>query len=532
MMIRHVSLFIAFFTLVAFIAPGSAVNSGVNTIALGGEVFIGEEGLDISDCIGNATQLAWFASGTSPSSNVPDYVLAVGDPADFYVSPEIFADRAGLWYQWLGLSPAGPPAVNVLDPYMEMAILSQSTMNVASFGIIPRGDYLNFWASTNLWAVSSRPGYNASTDGPFTFRVKSPDGVIYSALYQDAGTAIPLTGISFSSADATWVPLSPDLGWNTGVTDPSGTAIYKNGLYEVILETDLNGIKDNYRDQDGAEYIGKTVTYAHPVSIVSDAITLTASTTALTRGNQFIVSIAGMPSAAYLIWVENTGQMTGLPGDQPPFLLPSQSGLKRDPTGGPYTYGGYQYQGGAGQTVQEDVPAYPDNGTVYYGLVTLKDTGTRTIAWQTTAETRDRVYSIRVERGPPGSDGLPPAFSDATEYRTSRVEIQVAKGTVTIASSGGKGPVPEQVGLLPDSGSAAGTVSPTTLPEATLPATPVGTPDLLSEATSSATPVMTESSFTTPTQAVSPLPTRAPGFSGMIALAGLGAVVFFSARRR
>jgi hypothetical protein len=530
-MIRHGCLFIAFFTLAAFIAQGSAVNTGVNTIAQGGEVFIGEEGLDISDCIGNASQLAWFASGTSPSSNVPDYVLAVGNPADFYVSPEIFADRAGLWYQWPGSSPAGSPAVNVLDPYLEMAIISQSTMNVASFGIIPRGDYLNFWASTNLWAVSTRPGYNASVDGPFTFRVKSPDGAIYSALYQDAGTVIPLTGISFSSADATWVPLSPDLGWNTAVTDPSGTAIYKNGIYEVTLESDLNGIKDNYRDPDGEDYIGKTVTYAHPVSIVSDSIALTASTASLTRGNQFLITIDGMPSAAYLIWVENTGQMTGLPGDRPPFLLPSQSGLKRDPAGGPYTYGGFQYQGGAGQTVQEDVPAYPDNGTIYYGLVTLKDTGSRTLAWQTTAETKDRAYTIRVERGPPGPDGLPPAFTDATEYRTAQVEIRVGKGAVTIAASGGQGPPLEQMDLLPDSGSVTGTVSPTPLPGATRPATPEDTPDLPPKATLPDNPSMTETPITKPTHSASSLPTRAPGFCGIIAMAGLGVVAFFQDRR-
>jgi hypothetical protein len=512
-MTRHGSLcFIVLFALMVLIVPGSAVNTGVNTIPQGGDAFIGEEGLDISNCIGNTSQLAWFGSGTSPSADVPDYVLTIGDPTNFYVSPEIFTERPGLWYQWTGSSPAGPPAINIVDPYIEIAIICQNTMNVASFGIIPQGDFLNFWVSTNLWTVTNRPGYNASVNGPFTFRVRSPEGAIYTALYQNASSTIPLTGISISSADATWVPLPPPVenGWNTGVTDSSGTKIYKTGLYEATLECNLNGIKDNYRDRDGADFVGKTITYPHPVSIISDTIAITTSTKSIVRGNQFLVTINGMPSTAYIIWVENTGQMTGLSQDQPPFLLPSQSGLKRDPAGGPFLYGGYQFQGGSGRTVREDVPASPDNGTVYYGLVTLRDTGTRSIGWQTTAETRDRVYTIRVERGPPGPDGLPAIFSDATEYRTARVDIRVEKGMVTMAASGERGSFPDQDNGAPYPASVTETVSPTLPPETPPPSTLATT----------LTPLPT------PTPTPSPRPTQEPGFEVSIALMGLGAIAF------
>lgn len=430
--------FIVFLILMVLVPAGSAINTGVNTIAQGGEVFIGEEGLDISNCIGNATQLAWFGSGTSPSANAPDYILTIGDPVNFYVSPAIFADRAGLWYQWQGSSPAGPPAINILDPYIEIAIIAQSTLNIASFASVPQGEFVNFWVSTNMWTVTNRPGYNASVNSPFTYKVKSPDGAIYTALFQNATTAIPLTRISISSADATWVPLWPpiDTGWNTGVTDPSGTRVYKTGVYEATLECNLNGMKDNYKDPDGADYVGKTISYPHPVSVISDTLSITASNTSIVRGNQFSVTIAGMPSAPYMIWVENTGQMTGLPQDQPPFLLPSQAGLKRDPVGGPFAYGGYQFQGGGGRTVREDVPPFPDNGTFYYGLVTLRDSGTRTIGWQTTQETRDQKYTIHVEQGPPGPNGLPDIFSGITVYRSADIDIQVEEGSVTVVAAG------------------------------------------------------------------------------------------------
>jgi hypothetical protein len=88
--------------MVVLIAQVSAVNTGTNTITPGGDVFIGEEGLDISSCIGNATSVAWFGSGTNPAADVPSYILDIGDPGSFYVSPFIFSKREGLWYQWRG----------------------------------------------------------------------------------------------------------------------------------------------------------------------------------------------------------------------------------------------------------------------------------------------------------------------------------------------------------------------------------------------------------------------------------------------
>src|SRR5690606_4537231 len=111
------------------------------------------------------------------------------------------------------------------------------------------------------------------------------------------------------------------------------------------------------------------------------------SESTIVRGNQFSITLRGMPSEVYIIWVENTGHMTGLSKDQPPTLRATQSGLRFDPASGPYTFGGYQFQGGNGRTVKEDVPLSPVNGTLYYGRVSLSSTGSRTIGWQTTSDT-------------------------------------------------------------------------------------------------------------------------------------------------
>jgi len=502
--------------IILFVAPVSADNTGVNTIAPGGDVFIGEEGLDITGCTGNATRLAWFGPGASSSTDIPEYTLDVGDPGTFYVAPLIFAERTGPWYQWYGSMPAGSIAFNVLDPNLDIGILSQATGGSVSWGNIPQGDFLNFHISSNMWVVSRRPGYDPARDGIFSYKVTSPEGTIYSALHQNSTYSIPLTGISVNSTYDTWVPAPPpynENGWNTGLTDSSGTLIYGPGIYEVTVETNLNGIKDNYRDAEGAEYTGKTVAYPEPVTIGSDTLTMKVSDTTIVRGNQFSITLRGMPSTIYVVWVENTGHMTGLPQDQNPTLRASQSGLRFDPESGPYLFGGYQFQGGNGRTVKEDVPDSPVNGTMNYGRVSLSSTGSRTIGWQTTSDTKDRTYTIHAERGPPGPNGLPDIFSTVTDYTSAEVDIRVEKGSVTIvAEKDTTSPEYEEITPTPP---VTVLVSPTSLP-ATLPP---------------AIPETSVSTIPTPSPTQSPTPTQSGGFGVGIALAALGLFIQIVLRR-
>ncbi len=500
--------------IIVFIFPVSAENTGVNTIAPGGDVFIGEEGLDITGCIGNATRLAWFGPGASSSTDIPEYILDVGDPGTLYVAPLIFAERNGPWYQWYGSMPAGSIAFNVLDPNLDIGILSQATGGSVSWGNVPQGDFLNFHISSNMWTVSRRPGYDPTQDGIFSYKVTSPEGTIYSALYQNATYSIPLTGISVNSTYDTWVPAPPpynENGWNTGLTDSSGTLIYGPGPYEVTVETNLNGIKDNYRDAEGAEYIGKTVAYPEPVTIGSDILTMKVSDSTLVRGNQFSITLKGMPSRIYIVWVENTGHMTGFPQDQPPTLRSSQSGLRFDPVNGPYLFGGYQFQGGNGRTVKQDIPDSPANGTLYYGRVSLSSTGSRTIGWQTTSDTKDQTYTIRAERGPPGPNGLPDIFSTVTDYIRAEVDIRVEKGSVTIVTEkNDKAPEPEEE--LPES-----------IPSTTSAPTPVTLTTVI--------PATSISTVPTPFLPYSPAPTQSGGFVAVIALGGLAMAALFLRHR-
>ncbi|HPM61550.1 MAG TPA: DUF3821 domain-containing protein, partial [Methanoregulaceae archaeon] len=84
--------------LVLLIMPAGAVT---NVISTGDQVFIGEEGLDVSAAVPvTAHQIAWFSPGSNPQTDVPAMIVPLGDKHDFYVSPSQFGHATGIWYSW------------------------------------------------------------------------------------------------------------------------------------------------------------------------------------------------------------------------------------------------------------------------------------------------------------------------------------------------------------------------------------------------------------------------------------------------
>ena len=66
----------------------------------GGEVYLGEEGLDISYAIPYPyTSIAYFPAGSSPGRDQPLEIMQVSQ-GRFSVIPDLFYDRTGAWYQW------------------------------------------------------------------------------------------------------------------------------------------------------------------------------------------------------------------------------------------------------------------------------------------------------------------------------------------------------------------------------------------------------------------------------------------------
>jgi hypothetical protein len=420
-MIKRFSLaLIAVVVLAALMLPASAAT--IKQVPQGGDVFIGEEGLDVSAAIGTATQVAWFASGNDPATSTPDYVLTVGTPTSFYVSPQTFVGKTGNWYQWAGT--VGPVAFNVVDPAIVVKVWDNTAGKDVSGKSVPPGNYLNFRIETNTYSVTARG--DAGTQGFVKVRVKTSDGAVYTSLFETTSASYPIDNMRPTSDLWYWRPNPPadGQGWNTGVLDANGARMYKAGTYTVYAELDLNKIKDNYKAPDGSDYTGKTISSTQTVTITADTVKIEASKDVVVRGNPFSVTITGRPNTEYYLWVKGTGQMTGAALDQPPLLVASQKDVTNDPVGGPYTIGSYQYEGGAGRTIKQDVPAAPSNGVYYYAKVKTSNSGTVTVGWQTSQATKDKKYTFRVER------------FDGSAYKSDEVDVKIEKGTVTVVAAG------------------------------------------------------------------------------------------------
>jgi hypothetical protein len=271
---------ISLVALAMLILPASAANNVITPTSY--DVFIGEQGLDVSAVVTQAT-VAWFASGTNPNTDAPNYQVSVGNPAQFYVSPADFVGRTGNWYNWNGANQG--VAFNVVDPNLDIKVWDNNANKDVTGKSVVSGSYLNFRVETNTYSVASRQGYNPATDGFVTIKVKTADGATYTALWQSQTVSIPLTKQTVDTSLWTWVAVSPTTGWNTAVVDSAGSKQYKAGTYTVSAELSLNSIKDNYKAPDGSDYTGKTVTALKTVTISGDTVKIEASKDTVVRGN-------------------------------------------------------------------------------------------------------------------------------------------------------------------------------------------------------------------------------------------------------
>ncbi|MDD1693513.1 MAG: hypothetical protein LUQ71_02195 [Methanoregula sp.] len=207
----------------------------------------------------------------------------------------------------------------------------------------------------------------------------------------------------------------------------------------------------------------------------------------LTRGSRFTITITGLPNTAYYVWLPGTFTMTGEPYDQPPVIADNQAKVVKDPSGGPYAIGSYQYNNGGGSTIIDDVaPSTADmSNTNYYAQVTTDTTGQAVVEFQTSVYTATRSYSVKVENPQaPESENF---LVEQKTYSRSASRPMINTPTVTVAT------YPPRPSFTTSSTTSA------TLPPETLP-------------------------VTTPVPATTPLPTRkSPLGAGIAALAtGIG----------
>jgi PGF-CTERM protein len=350
------------------IGTASAAGSLV-TITKGSDVYIGEQGLDISACIlaGNttATGIAYYASGDTPGVNAPSSQLSVTSPGSFYVSPSTFSGNLGNWYQY---PYNGDVAFVVRDPTLTIQIRDQNDNDVNSQAVTA-GTKLTFRIESNLNTIPIQRGV---PNGFATIKVRSPDGTTYTALQTTSGT-LSLVSRSIDNSPYYWI--TPASGWDTGATS-GGNKVYKAGTYTAWIESNLNGMKDNYN------HVGKTISAQVTVTIATDTLKIQSNKDSVTRGNGFAITVTGRPATMYNLFVKNVGS------DAAPTISNNQEGV----------------------VLNSETNVN----------VTTSTSGTRVVGFQTNKDTKDKTWTIRVE-------GL---------GKSDELTVKVSTGTVTIASPG------------------------------------------------------------------------------------------------
>jgi len=487
-------LTIALVALVALVLvavmPAAAVFYPVNsTVNQSASIFLGEQGLNLTHALNQAQNQAvdwagstdadrapanatigWWASAAQVTSTSASKTLDLSTRYyNLYVLSSDF-NYQGVWYL---TTPTGQPilkagtlpigVVNVVDPSLIVYVWdADQSMDVSGASVI-QGENLTVRIDTNMYSAINNPtlrNYNSTAgraDGKgqdatayIDVKVKTDSGNVLSKLYayhtNQATTAVPLTGLAPNTQP--WLLNNNGLNWTTDAWDSTGQFAYPAGTYQVYAESQLNGMKDNYKSGSG-DYTTKTVSEYKQVTINSNTVKISANKDSVVRSKQFSVTVVGKPNQFYHLWVKGTSTMSGGYDDEPPMLVANQAGVVQDPFYAynnpntlPFANGSYVFQN-SGKTIWSDVAhgTYTlgttngvdyrtrlGNGTYVYANVTLDTKGSRTVAFTTSNWTKAQKYTIRVEND----------FGDATvhNYKSDEVDVKVEKGAVTIVAAG------------------------------------------------------------------------------------------------
>jgi len=479
---------LAMFVLIAAM-PVSAFNNGFyyvvrqNIINSGATVFIGEQGLDITGAMSNPegiTTIGWWASAADIGNTPPTTTIETeGRQEAFTVTQAEFDGYEGIWYLVdPATSLAVSPVFNVKAPKLDVSIrdVNQNGADVSGKSI-PTGALLQFQIGTNMYTAlgdfrTSKDDCTDLTesqcDGYINILVKPATGAVLGALYTcgeydvdtgaciDTGDAHSIRQLPVEKQPYTWGKENEGTGpgndflWYTDArTTPLddagrhvGQKIYPAGSYVVSAESKLNNMYDNYM-AGGAAYTGRTVTETKTITLVSDTVSITANKDSVVRSKPFSVTITGKPSTVYNVWVKATNNMILDEYNNAPPVVTKYQVLVRDGSG---ATADYVFQNSGGNKDVEDVafescdPLYRDpwntadpySDCYYsYASITTSTSGTRTVEFSTSANTKAQKFTIRVER----NDGPADDYDEAI-FKGDEVDVKVEKGAVTIVAAG------------------------------------------------------------------------------------------------
>ncbi|MFY9799653.1 MAG: MEMAR_RS02690 family S-layer glycoprotein [Methanoregula sp.] len=456
------------FVLVAVMPVSADLYNGYYKVApninQGATVFIGEQALDISNALATAnaagtptsiTTIGWWASAADIRTTAPTVSFdLIGRANLFTVTQAEFDGYEGQWYlvnaadnNW---AKAGTGAVfNVKAPKLDVSIRDPNQNDGADVSgkSIPQGATLQFQIGTNMYTVLADPslrstvynngGSGLNSDGYLDLVVKTESGTVLQKLYDINNTQQGLTALNVTTQPYTWGRANAGRGpgidfvWNTAALTPTGEKAYPAGTYVVSVQSKLNNMKDNYLS-GAAAYTGRTISETKTITLVSDTVSITANKDSVVRTKPFSVTITGKPSTWYNVWVKNTVTMDIDTYDgAPPVVTKFQENVK---DGSATTYN-YTYQNGGGtktvgQNAYGQAAIFENADLVYsYAYVKTSTSGTRTVEFSTTHNTKAQKYTVRVEI----NNGPSYALGD---FKGDEVDVKVEKGAVTVVAAG------------------------------------------------------------------------------------------------
>ena len=291
--------------------------------------------------------------------------------------------------------------------------------------------------------VYNTSGSGTNTDGYLDIVVKTDSGAVLTALYSNT---TPVTSNSIKALNVSVQPFvwgrslngagtganSSLYVWDTGALTPgTNEKAYPAGTYTISVVSKLNNMNSNYLSGSAA-YTGRTVSETKTITLVSDTVSITANKDSVVRTKPFSVTIVGRPSAFYNVWIKSTSNMdNAVYDDGAPIVTAFQDKV----TPGSATTDAYKYQNGGGRNVTQD--SYGDGTNYAYAQIQLSTSGTRTVEYTTTSNTKAQKYTVRVEVNNFG-DGLGNSTLDYTNgvFKGDEVDVKVEKGAVTIVAAG------------------------------------------------------------------------------------------------
>lgn len=314
------------FLLLVTAAPAGA-STRTSIVDPNATVFIGEQGLNITSVMGDEVWIAWYTSTQNPNIDSPTKLIDVSSTKlNFFVSPSDFVGYDGWWFKYNTTTSTNTgDAFTVRDPDLFL-YLNDTTTGTINPSSVVQGDELSFDIRTNMSRIASlappfmptstRINRGGDVDGYIDIKVREDStGTVFTSLYNNTQLPQPLLGRYVDTYPYQWsYPCHLPYSWSTGVVI-GGVNAYRPGSYTVWAESNLNGMKDNYKNA-GADYVGKTVSARHTFILegvvhADYAVNIVSGTKPLT------VEFTDLSTGGPLMWMMDFGDgngASGLPG--------------------------------------------------------------------------------------------------------------------------------------------------------------------------------------------------------------------------